>query len=79
MDIRCSHCGEPWEMDTLHDLADEENVSFDQARRMFYKDGCKALGTRHGSGHADPGVAMLQDLLGDDVDGLAAMLEDFGL
>jgi hypothetical protein len=76
MDIRCAKCGEPWDMDELHYV---EDMSFDQARQGFYKQGCEVFGTTHSQNKADPALSMLQDLLGDDIDGLAALTEDFGL
>lgn len=82
MDIKCKACGEPWAIDSLHDLvAEGAAVDFDDARGMFYRDGCHAFGqgctsVRYGGGSA---IGVLQELLGDDVDGLAAMIEDFGL
>lgn len=78
MDIRCTTCGEPWEMDTLHDLvAEDQAVDFEDAYRMFVVDGCEVFGSSHSLSKASPAIAMLTDLLGDDVDGLAAELEDF--
>lgn len=78
MDIKCRHCGEPWDLDELHDV---DGHTFDQARKRFYRDGCLTFGTGHSQGSYPnrEAISMLQDLLGDDVDGLAAMLEDFDL
>lgn len=74
-DIMCIKCGEPWELDVLHGL----DGTFDEAWRRFRVDGCEALGTSHNRGQAPPEVALLAELSGDDVDGFAADLEDFGL
>jgi len=83
MDIKCHKCGEPWDMDSLHEMGEwiGEELSFNQARRRFYADGCTAFGTGHGTMDYANGsiVAELADLLGDDIDGFAAMLEDLGL
>ena len=81
MDIYCTRCGEPWDMDTLWDIADENDITYNAAHKLFIKQGCAAV---------DPGIecsvqnkevsamyAVLADLLGDDVDGIAASLEDF--
>lgn len=77
MDIRCTQCGEPWAVDSLHDLvAEGAAVDFSDARRVFALEGCSAFGTSHAATTASPAIAMLTDLLGDDVDGLAAELED---
>ena len=82
MDIKCKVCREPWDVDSLHDLVAEGSaVDFDDARGMFYRDGCGAFGSRHndvGDGSQFL-IGELQDLMGDDVDGLAAMIEDFGI
>ena len=77
MDIKCHKCGEPWDMDSLHDA---EGYTYAQARDMFYKVGCE-LWTSHGDMGTENSdiLAELQDLMGDDVDGLASLTEDFGL
>lgn len=36
-DIYCPHCGEPWEHDTLHDVA---GMSYKQAGKAFTVQGC---------------------------------------
>lgn len=81
MDIRCPVCGEPWEIDSLHSMGDwiGEDLTFPKARARFMEQGCEAFGTTHGEGIADPAVVAIMDLLGDDVDGAASLLEDFGL
>lgn len=103
MDIYCVHCGEPWELDCLHEET-EERVSaiartpnaprpdyaqvFDIVRQEFYAHGCYALRSAY-TGAADScersegsesirlAAGALYELLGDDIDGAAAMLEDF--
>jgi hypothetical protein len=79
MDIKCPACGEPWDLDSLHD--NELGLSFDEAYRRFRTEGCRhVLGNPAcTSGTADPALAGLAELLDDDVDGYAAMTEDFGL
>jgi hypothetical protein len=89
MDIRCPRCTEPWDLDTLHDTAEANGVTFAAVRRAFYADGCAAL-TQPGWVIApcepvdSPQAAMLgvlAELMGDDVDGYCADAEDliFGL
>jgi len=71
MDIRCTTCGEPWDVFTLAD----EGVS----PKRFAAEGCKAFGSRHGGAIDDEKLMLITEmtyLLGDDVDGLAAELED---
>lgn len=81
MDIKCPHCGEPWDIDTFHEVAEEQGTSFSVVRKDFYKNGCQALDTSHGDmGYENGSVILaLQDMLGDDVDALAVMIEDFNL
>ena len=111
MDIRCPKCGEPWDVECLHEEVEDRIAQgtlpkpditgyhsygygqpaplydtaqygklYDAVRGDFYRRGCPALyGAKCANTAADPGVAMLYDLLGDDLDGAAAMMEDFGL
>ena len=80
MDIYCPKCAEPVEIDYLHDIADDQHTTFTEVLHRFQSDGCKALDSRcnprkdHGRASA---AAVLYDILGDDIDGAAAMLEDF--
>ena len=82
MDIYCPKCGEPVEIDYLHDVAADHDSTFNEVREAFYMDGCKALDARC---NPNPNKrlasisAALMDLLGDDVDGLAADMEDLGM
>ena len=79
MDIRCTTCGEQWEMDSLHELVSEGTaIDFDDARGMFYRDGCKAFGCTHGTVAAHPIIGDLAELMGDDMDGFASELDDLG-
>lgn len=90
MDIRCRHCGEPWELDSLHDAVDER-FGFDKSNRPkgeeytkyydaiakeFRRNGCSVFGSKCSGNRAPEGIGILTDLLGDDMDGLACMLED---
>ena len=89
MDINCPRCAEPVEIDYLHEVAEVEGQygdggTFADVLRAFQRDGCSALGARCNPRVTDrdraraAGAALLYDLLGDDIDGAAAMLEDFG-
>lgn len=80
MDVKCRRCLEPWDIEELHYV---EGMTFDQARRKFYRDGCGVVfngspcrDLKSDQGHV---IGELQELLGDDIDGLASMLEDFRL
>ena len=76
MDIYCPRCGEPWDMDELHEVEDED---FETARRRFTREGCAVFGARHNrqpDRETAEKSALLFDLLGDDIDGIASLMED---
>lgn len=98
MDIKCPKCGEPWDMDCIHDEISDRHP--DEPWRIggkhnqalyeqnyygvvlgeFRTNGCSALGSRcNPNTTAHPAIGELMDLMGDDVDGAAALMEDFGL
>ena len=85
MDIYCPVCAEPWEIDSLHDVADEDGTSFAHVRKAFFSDGCGAAFASWGvtceraSGKAGQRAmvsAMLAEILGDDIDGIASEMAD---
>lgn len=81
MDIYCPRCGEPWDPDEFHDVAAEQYLTYDEVRRDFFARGCGlAFGgrqcTKVESVRAEAS-GMLAELLGGDMDGLAATLDDF--
>lgn len=63
--------------DGKHDQAKYEPL-FNAVREQFVRLGCELFGTRHGEVNQDAaevaGIAM--DMMGDDIDGVASMLED---
>jgi len=76
MDVYCPRCGEPWEIDYVNfEMTPEERSKF------WAGEGCPAC-----KGKPAPekkplraeATAVLRDMLGDDTDGIAAELEDFG-
>ncbi len=76
MDINCPKCGKPWDVDELHEV---EGHSFREAHRIFAKSGCALFGTRCSEVPDLDKAAMSRaayDVLGDDVDGIASMMED---
>lgn len=87
MDINCTKCGEPWELDYfLHEAPDEFKMA--NASTILECPNCE--GKERSTILADmcaeekahtletcETAAALGDLLGDDVDGAAAMMEDF--
>ena len=118
MDMHCRICGEPWDMDTLHDAikfkmgdgllksitypdgastSSKEYVEYremydsyySQMRSEFYSQGCKAL-YGYNADHCEPEIpkegsnkisrsaamGALIDILGDDLEGIASMMDD---
>lgn len=85
MDLYCPKCGEPLDNDELHD---QPGKTYRQALHAFQTQGCAALGYTC----SEPSTAVddvfgltrqdaasaLYDLLGDDADGAAAMMQDLG-
>ena len=81
-DVICRNCGEPWENDTLHDVAQELGTTYAAMARAFSNKGCGAFnGSSYEAAPCSPDSkaaarGILADLLGDDMDGYAAMLDD---
>lgn len=77
MDLYCSTCSEPVDNDYFHDVAAETGRTYSEVASDFRNRGCEALGDSHGEGAPNPYASALYDLLGDDMDGAAAMMEDY--
>lgn len=82
MDLKCPKCLEPWDFDTLHEYADDQKMLYEDVAKKFRSKGCgvafSAWGVRCEKSDS-PNAAIvyeIYDLLGDDLDGAAAMLED---
>lgn len=81
MNIYCPRCAEPWDVHSLHDaVADGYAADYADARRTFAGDGCGTLfggppcqRSNHPRAHL---AAELFDVLGEDVDAVAAMHAD---
>jgi hypothetical protein len=74
MDLYCKRCGEPYDMDHVG----FEMLPLDRVR-FWDGEGCpscysKAVAARPLRAEA---MGVMHDLLGDDTDGIAAMMEDF--
>ena len=79
MDIKCPICGEPWDMDELHELIPDECEDYHKAVSLFRNKGCEAFGCSHNKTPDKQSAnlsSMLMDVLGDDVDGIASELDD---
>ena len=80
MDIYCTNCGEPWELwnDDVPEFTCLGEPAYKKAKRGACPacNGAPAKAGRSGSMQA-MATAALADILGDDDDGIASMLEDF--
>ena len=80
MDILCTKCGEPWEIDTLHDYAEEQGSTFAQVSKTFRTRGCGvAFDAWKVTCRTSPMSGMLSvlaEIMGDDIDGYASGCAD---
>jgi len=77
MDLYCTTCGEPHEIDCLHD-PDEYGLTVEDSR--IVKCSCCERHRKRGfplKREAAMASAM-HDIMGDDIDGIASMMEDMG-
>ena len=85
MDVYCPKCGEPVEIDTLHEYAESNEVTFQSVLDSFKKNGCGETFTEWGwqcnpSEHGKERAMIaseLFDILGDDIDGIASTIDDW--
>ena len=81
MDLVCTCCGEPWAFD--HVIHEAEPEDFRRVGGLILA--CPSCGGRRPSEQSPEerdrldGIAELARWLGEDLDGLAGLLEDFGL
>ena len=91
MDLRCRHCGEPFDVDEFHG---QETGTWKEWVTAFRRNGCGAvnacfdglppidsepcLNSPIVADEALDCIGILDALLGDDVDGLSSMTEDLG-
>lgn len=76
MDIYCANCGEPFSVgnDTIEDINLAKN-----GKCIVCKGDRNKAEVPEGSGLTrSEATSALADVLGDDVDGIASMLDDFG-
>lgn len=79
MDVYCPKCGEPVELDYFHDVAADTSSTYSAVRDDFARRGCAAIGGRCNDRPDEDralAAAALFEIMGDDADGVAAMLED---
>lgn len=107
MDIYCSICAEPWDMDSIHEEIDlrksdgrmpatsnqaEYDPLYSQIRNEFATKGCRAFTFGYSDGNDwckpsnDPKAqfraelaSAMYDLMGDDLDGVASMMDDYDM
>ena len=79
MDLVCTRCSEPWDMDYV--LHDEPEGFQRRGGRIDRCPLCPETTPKHSPRQQErlDAIREVADLLGDDIDGLAASLEDFGL
>ena len=72
MDVYCKKCGEPWGLPL--------DMTFAEQRRFLRGEGCPCCDWGRKAPPKPPAIvelqAALESVLGDDLDGLAAELED---
>ena len=88
MDIYCPRCGEPMELDYIHDVvadriaAGDTTATYDTVAADYRVRGCPAVDGRCNESTTrtgDTAASVVFDLLGDDMDGAAAMMEDMDM
>ena len=74
MDLYCKRCGEPWEMDHVQ----HGGFSEEEKKRFWAGEGCPACFGKQvkKTPFRAQAMSVLHDILGDDIDGLAAEMED---
>jgi hypothetical protein len=90
MDLYCPRCAEPWDNECLHDevaarkRSGDEKATYNTVASDFRVKGCNALATEYGKQTCErtnsmraQAASVMYDLLGDDMDGAASMLDDF--
>lgn len=83
MDLKCTNCGEPWEFDYV---VHEDPLGFLRSETGAIV-GCPVCPTdergivtqEYSKTEEATMIRELHSLLGDDLDGVAAMMEDYGL
>ncbi len=80
MDVICTCCGEPWHIDhVLHEEPEEFDRRGALIRACPVCDGTRPANQSHEQREHLDAIAQVALMLGDDIDGFAACLEDFDL
>jgi hypothetical protein len=78
MDIYCQHCGEPY--DACYVGSDMEHEAPNGKQRFLNGEGCPCCDWGQGEAENDMrslAMGACADLLGDDIDGMASMMDAF--
>jgi hypothetical protein len=77
MDLHCTTCGEPYDIECLRE-PDEYGITVEDSR-IVKCSGCEWHRARGFPLKREAEVASaMHDILGDDIDGIASMMEDMG-
>lgn len=77
MDLHCTTCGEPWEMELIHE-PDEYGLTVEDSR-IVACDACEWHKERGFPLKREAVMASaMHDIMGDDIDGIASTMEDMG-
>lgn len=79
MDVYCPKCGEPFDPYEFHDAAKTAGTTYAAIAAAFRRNGCAAVDmacTPRPDSHRAALAAEVLELMGDDIDGAAAILED---
>jgi hypothetical protein len=82
LELYCQQCGEPWDVEYV-----QQDMSKTDRERFLFGDGCESCDWGNPEFMPDPEnrriesdlMAVGLDMLGEDLDGLASMIDDFGL
>jgi len=79
MDVYCQHCNEPWDTYTVyHELDDNPKQAKDD---FLAGKGCPSCHWGRDGESTDSfksqAMAAMNDILGDDIDGMASMMDDY--
>ena len=80
MDVMCTRCGEPFDLDDLDWLAESKEATAEELKATFFRDGCESMlsnGRKTCKRDRLSSVRFdLSDLMGDDIDGYASLMEE---
>ncbi len=80
MDVMCPRCGEPFDLDDLEWLTEQQQTTSEELRATFFRDGCESMLSngkktckrdRLSSTRFD-----LAELMGSDIDGYSSLMEE---